>query len=101
MSTHDTHTQYKLRMPPELRDRLKASSEENYRSMNAEIVARLEQSFKDEQSDALVDDVPPEQMLKIFDIFREELEEKIKRGKAGKGIPKLSRKLSSSNKDDE
>jgi len=69
--------------------------------MNAEIVARLEQSFKDEQSDALVDDVPPEQMLKIFDIFREELEEKIKRGEASKGIPKLSRKLSSSNEDDE
>jgi|TARA_R100000306_G_C4374903_1_gene141547 hypothetical protein len=88
-------------MPPELRDRLKAASEENYRSMNAEIVARLEQSFKDEQSDALVDDVPPEQMLKIFDIFREELEEKIKRGEASKGIPKLSRKLSSSNEDDE
>jgi len=45
MSTHDTHTQYKLRMPPELRDKLKSASEENHRSMNAEIVARLQESF--------------------------------------------------------
>ncbi|WP_144982860.1 Arc family DNA-binding protein [Halomonas sp. C22] len=46
MSTHDTHTQYKLRMPPELRDKLKSASEENHRSMNAEIVARLQDSFE-------------------------------------------------------
>lgn len=46
MTTHDTHIQYKLRMPPELRDQLKAASEENHRSMNAEIVARLQESFE-------------------------------------------------------
>lgn len=45
MSTHDTHTQYKLRMPPDLRDRLKQAAEGNHRSMNAEIVARLEESL--------------------------------------------------------
>tara|TARA_R100001039_G_scaffold35011_1_gene29818 strand:+ start:3439 stop:3681 length:243 start_codon:yes stop_codon:yes gene_type:complete len=32
-------------MPPELRDKLKSASEENHRSMNAEIVARLQESF--------------------------------------------------------
>ena len=49
MSTHDTHTQYKLRMPPELRDKLKSASEENHRSMNAEILARLQESFDKEK----------------------------------------------------
>ena len=50
MSTHDTHTQYKLRMPPELRDKLKGASEENHRSMNAEILARLQESFDEENT---------------------------------------------------
>ncbi|MBE0404593.1 Arc family DNA-binding protein [Halomonas citrativorans] len=97
----DIEVQSNLKIPKSLKEKLKAAAKENHRSMTAEVVARLEKSFKDEQSDALVDDVPPEQMLKIFDIFRQELEEKIKRGEAGKGIPKLSRKLSSSNKDEE
>mgnify|MGYP002281523415 FL=1 len=33
-------------MPPDLRDKLKAASEESHRSMNAEIVARLQESFE-------------------------------------------------------
>lgn len=37
--------QLKLRLTEELRDRLKAAAEENARSMNAEIVQRLEFSF--------------------------------------------------------
>lgn len=35
----------KLRMPPELREQIEAQSKINGRSMNAEIVYRLEQSF--------------------------------------------------------
>ncbi|MGP9656480.1 Arc family DNA-binding protein [Halomonas sp. H2] len=45
MTTHDTHIQYKLRMPPGLHDKLKASAKENHRSLNAEIVARLDESL--------------------------------------------------------
>ncbi|MFI8749090.1 Arc family DNA-binding protein [Vreelandella lionensis] len=97
----DIEVQANLKIPKSLKEKLKAAAKENHRSMTAEVVARLEQSFKDEQSDALVDDVPPEQMLKIFDIFRQELEEKIKRGEAGKGIPKLSRTLVSREKNEE
>lgn len=37
--------QFKIRMPPEMREKLKASAEENYRSVNAEIIARLEETF--------------------------------------------------------
>lgn len=36
----------KLRMPPELREKIEASSKEEGRSMNAEIVHRLEESFR-------------------------------------------------------
>lgn len=56
MSTHDTHIQYKLRMPPELRDKLKEACGNSHRSMNAEIVARLDESFSHE---ALVDELIP------------------------------------------
>lgn len=46
METRDTGTQHKLRMPPELKERLFASAKEMNRSLNAEIVARLEKSFE-------------------------------------------------------
>ncbi|MDW9854060.1 Arc family DNA-binding protein [Sinorhizobium meliloti] len=38
---------YVLRLPDGMRDKLKAEAEQNGRSMNAEIVARLEESFFD------------------------------------------------------
>lgn len=38
--------QYQLRFPPGMRDALKAAAEENQRSMNAEIVARLQISME-------------------------------------------------------
>lgn len=46
MSDQHTTVQYQLRLPEELRDKIKKSSGEHNRSMNADIVARLEQSFK-------------------------------------------------------
>ena len=46
METRDTGTQHKLRMPPELKEKLFASAKEMNRSLNAEIVARLEKSFE-------------------------------------------------------
>ena len=42
MNTHQTATQYKLRMPPEMHRDLKASAKANHRSLNAEIVHRLQ-----------------------------------------------------------
>ena len=44
-TSRDTGTQHKLRMPPELKEKLFSSAKEMNRSLNAEIVARLEQSF--------------------------------------------------------
>ncbi|RYE60940.1 MAG: Arc family DNA-binding protein [Hyphomicrobiales bacterium] len=43
MSADDPH--FRLRVPAELRDRIRDAAEANKRSMNAEIVARLEQTF--------------------------------------------------------
>lgn len=45
MADERTDPQYKVRMPEELHARLKAEAEANKRSMNAEIVARLEFSL--------------------------------------------------------
>ncbi len=49
MSRDDPH--FRLRIPEVLRDRIRASSEANYRSMTAEIVARLVQSYRLEEKD--------------------------------------------------
>ncbi|MDH1337415.1 Arc family DNA-binding protein [Comamonas thiooxydans] len=40
-----TDPQYKLRLPQDLKDQIEAAAKEAGRSMNAEIVARLEGSF--------------------------------------------------------
>lgn len=43
---HQTDPQYKLRWPEELRQKVAQSAKEHNRSMNADIVARLEESFE-------------------------------------------------------
>ena len=45
MSDGPKHVTVRLRVPPELRDKIAASSEQYNRSMNADMVARLEESF--------------------------------------------------------
>jgi len=46
MTTKQTDPQYKLRLPAELKERIERAALENKRSMNAEIVHRLEESFE-------------------------------------------------------
>lgn len=48
MSNNGGHNtiQYNLRWSEEMRDRIAAAAKENTRSMNQEIIARLEQSFE-------------------------------------------------------
>lgn len=48
--------QLKIRLPDGIRDRLKAEAERNKRSMNAEIVARLERTMREDDRAGLVDD---------------------------------------------
>lgn len=63
MSENQRDPQYKLRWPEELRDKVAASAKAYNRSMNADIVARLEQSFLRE-SDFSPLNMPPEEFKK-------------------------------------
>lgn len=46
MSENQRDPQYKLRWSEELREKIAQSAKEHNRSMNADIIARLEQSFE-------------------------------------------------------
>jgi hypothetical protein len=45
-----TDPQFKLRLPAALKDRIENAAAENNRSMNAELVARLEESFEHQEA---------------------------------------------------
>ena len=53
MSDNPKHVTVRLRVPPELRDKISASSEQYNRSMNADMVARLEESFSSQDNESL------------------------------------------------
>lgn len=48
MADNRTDPQYKLRWPATLRDRITAAADKNHRSVNAEIIARLEQTVQED-----------------------------------------------------
>lgn len=48
MSENPKHVTVRLRVPPELRDKIAESASSHNRSMNADMVARLEKSFDDD-----------------------------------------------------
>ncbi|CAJ1921178.1 Arc family DNA-binding protein [Aeromonas jandaei] len=74
------HQQMRVRLPPELRDGLEQMAKKNGRSMNAEIVYRLQKTFDDEvaptdsaprqyqrkQKYALQSDMPDEVMQELM-----------------------------------
>ncbi|EPC2247676.1 Arc family DNA-binding protein [Acinetobacter baumannii] len=68
-----TDPQYKLRWPAELRDKVSASAKAYNRSMNADIVARLEQSFLRE-SDFSPLNMPPEELKRRLENAKSELQ---------------------------
>ena len=47
MSSKHLNAQYNLRWPDELKEKIAQSAKEHNRSMNADIVARLEESFNE------------------------------------------------------
>lgn len=57
MSNQADHTIVRLRVPPGLKKQIEDAAEENNRSQSAEMVARLEESFKVKQGNYLNDDV--------------------------------------------
>ena len=70
---------YNLRLPPELKEKIQESAKQLNRSMNADIVARLEQSFEvNQQQESTITDLTDQiKHLKMsFDILSEALREK-------------------------
>ncbi|TWV82054.1 Arc family DNA-binding protein [Moraxella sp. VT-16-12] len=61
-----TDAQFKIRLPHDLKDKIRASADEHNRTMTADIVARLEQSFEksSDQNDMLVQILSEIQSLK-------------------------------------
>lgn len=71
MSANQKDPQYKLRWSEELRDKVAASAKAYNRSMNADIVARLERSFQTE-SDFSPLKMPPEDLANRLQAIAEE-----------------------------
>jgi uncharacterized membrane-anchored protein YhcB (DUF1043 family) len=46
----DTEVQTNLKIPKSLKEKLKIAAKENHRSMTAELIARLQESFDDEST---------------------------------------------------
>ena len=89
---NDRHktVQYQLRMPSELREKVRVSAEKNDRSMNSELVLRLEHSFAQELGNEIVgvsfdtkwlgDNIDQAKFSKAIDyLFNKALEEDIKK----------------------
>lgn len=53
MSNKHLNAQYNLRWPDELKEKISQSAKEHNRSMNADIVARLEESFSSQDNESL------------------------------------------------
>ncbi|MBI0422131.1 hypothetical protein A7M82_12685 [Acinetobacter baumannii] len=62
MSSGHLNAQYNLRLPDDLKQKIAQSAKELNRSMNADIVARLESSFEHKRIDNL-EDIPLEKLL--------------------------------------
>lgn len=62
MSSGHLNAQYNLRLPDDLKQKIAQSSKELNRSMNADIVARLEESF--EQKIQNLENAPTEELMK-------------------------------------
>ena len=68
MARKPTETvQLKLRFPEKLRRRIEAAADKNERSMNAEIVHRLEQSFERDGREALIRDTAAATATAVLD----------------------------------
>lgn len=68
MDSRDTGTQHKLRMPPELKQKIQESAKAYNRSMNADIVARLERSFLTEPEFSPLN-MPPEELKRRLQVI--------------------------------
>lgn len=76
-----TDAQFKIRLPHELKEKIRASSNEYNRTMTADIVARLEQSFQTQPINTVninIKDYLSEQAIKVFDEEFEQIRQKLR-----------------------
>lgn len=69
-----------LRIPPDLRHQIEEAAHDNRRSMNAEIVARLQASFEKAAGELVIKGLTPDQTELLKKVI-ETLEAKPKKGK--------------------
>lgn len=69
----EEEVQANLKIPKSLKEKLKAAAKDNHRSMTAEVVARLEQSFGEVRLRASFDEMPLETLLALFDHLRDQI----------------------------
>jgi len=74
MSDRHQTKPYPLRMPDDLRQQLEAAAKENHRSLNAEIVARLQESFDKPAARPMQDS----DLDMLLDLLRERAKEREK-----------------------
>lgn len=61
----ETADRYIVRFPPGMRERIKQDAEKNNRSMNAEIIARLESSFQPTPQKLVIDEIADNVLKRI------------------------------------
>ena len=66
---------YMVRLPAQMRDLIAESARHYRRSMNSDIVARLQQSFSGLPGNAAVRDIEPPMHEEFESLFRQELSE--------------------------
>lgn len=86
--------QTNLKIPKSLKDKLKSAAKENHRSMTAELVARLERSFSQNQDEdagdlsadalvgegsALYQEISPEELAEVIEHSNRRLIEDLRR----------------------
>lgn len=69
-----TDAQFKIRLPHELKDKIRASAEQHNRTMTADIVARLENSFQQVRDTHLTQD----EILQAIAIAKDEITAELK-----------------------
>ncbi|WP_121380460.1 Arc family DNA-binding protein [Pseudomonas aeruginosa] len=78
MSNSRTAEKFVVRLPDGMRDRVAETARDNHRSMNSEIIARLEQTLLDDQSRQHQD-----RLVQLLNARIDALEEELQRYRKG------------------
>lgn len=75
MSNQADHTIVRLRVPPELKEKIEKAADENNRSQSAEMVSRLEESFlsnRNESTDEVYELISEKFLLNLMRVLKEQ-----------------------------